>query len=62
MQNLGYKKRAATAECINGQTRNRGLYQFTVRGLEKVRTAAIWYALAHNIMRANSMRRSAIAA
>ncbi len=47
-----YKERAATAECVNAQARNRGLRQFCVRGLAKVRTMALWYALAHNLMRA----------
>ncbi len=32
-----YKNRAATAECVNAQSRNRGLQQFRVRGLAKVR-------------------------
>jgi hypothetical protein len=44
-----YKERAATAECANAQARNRGLKQFVVRGLEKVKAIALWYALAHNI-------------
>src|SRR3954468_4888750 len=30
-----YKERAATAECVNAQARNRGLRQFLVRGIEK---------------------------
>ena len=47
-----YKQRAAIAECVNAQARNRGLRQFMVRGLDKVRTVALWYALAHNLMRA----------
>jgi len=47
-----YKERAATAECVNAQARNRGLRQFLVRGLPKVRVIALWYALAHNLMRA----------
>jgi len=46
-----YKERAATAECVNAQARNRGLRQLAVRGLAKVRTIALWYALAHNLMR-----------
>jgi transposase len=46
-----YKERAATAECANAQARNRGLQQFNVRGLAKVKTALLWYALAHNVMR-----------
>ena len=47
-----YKERAATAECVNAQARNRGLRQLCVRGLAKVRAIALWYALAHNLMRA----------
>jgi transposase len=47
-----YKERAATAECVNAQARNRGLRQLPVRGLAKVRVIALWYALAHNLLRA----------
>jgi transposase len=47
-----YRERAATAECVNAQARNRGLRQLPVRGLGKVLTIALWYALAHNLMRA----------
>lgn len=43
-----YRKRSATAEFPNAGCRNRGLSQFRVRGLEKVRTIAVWQALAHN--------------
>jgi transposase len=46
-----YKQRAATAECANAQARNRGLRQFPVRGLTKVTAIALWFALAHNMMR-----------
>lgn len=46
-----YKKRAATAECVNAQSRNRGLQQFRVRGLEKVKCVMLMFALAHNLMR-----------
>jgi transposase len=46
-----YKQRAATAECVNAQARNRGLRQFLVRGLDKVRAVLLWYALAHNLRR-----------
>ena len=45
-----YKKRAATAECINAQARNRGLQQLPVRGLVKVKAVARLFALAHNLM------------
>jgi Transposase DDE domain len=44
-----YKQRAATAECANAQARNRGLTQFLVRGMDKVKVIALWYALAHNM-------------
>lgn len=46
-----YKERAATAECVNAQTRNHGLRQFMVRGLEKVKCVATWFAIAHNMAR-----------
>jgi transposase len=46
-----YKERAATAECVNALARQRGLQQFRVRGLAKVRTVAVWFALAHNLRR-----------
>jgi len=46
-----YKQRAATAECVNAIARGRGLNQFLVRGLNKVKAMALWYALAHNLMR-----------
>jgi len=45
-----YKERAATAECCNAQARNRGLRQFVVRGLDKVRNIAVWHALTHNMV------------
>jgi len=46
-----YKDRAATAECVNAQARNRGLLRMPVRGLAKVRCVVRLYALAHNFMR-----------
>jgi transposase len=51
-----YKQRASTAECVNAQARNRGLQRFLVRGLSKVKAIALWYALAHNVMRAETLR------
>ena len=50
-----YKDRAATAECVNAISRNRGLQQFRVRGSPKVLAVVLWYALAHNLMRAVSL-------
>lgn len=46
-----YQKRAATAECVNAIARRRGLTQFLVRGINKVKAVVLWYALAHNLMR-----------
>lgn len=54
-----YKDRAATAECVNAAARNRGLRQFLVRGRRKVRAVALWYALAHNLMRMLVLRATA---
>lgn len=51
-----YKERASTAECVNAIARNRGLRQFTVRGLKKIRAVILWYILAHNLMRAHGLR------
>ena len=45
-----YKQRAATAECANAQARNRGLTQFLVRSVAKVKIVALWHALTHNMM------------
>jgi hypothetical protein len=50
-----YKQRAATAECVNAIARGRGLTQFLVRGLSKVKAVALWFAIAHNLMRAISL-------
>ena len=46
-----YKQRAATAECVNAQTRNRGLRQFPVRGMLKAKAIVLWHALAQNLLR-----------
>lgn len=53
---LIYKDRASTAECVNALARQRGLQQFLVRGLDKVRTMAIWFVLAHNLRRWGTLR------
>ncbi len=53
-----YKERAATAECVNAIARNRGLQRFLVRGLRKIKAIALWFALAHNMMRAINLRAS----
>jgi transposase len=46
-----YKLRAATAECVNAQARNRGLQRLPVRGRAKARCVVLLFALAHNLMR-----------
>jgi transposase/IS5 family transposase len=52
-----YKARAATSECVNALARNRGLQRFLVRGLNKARAVLLWFALAHNLLRAATLRR-----
>jgi len=51
-----YKERAATSECVNAAARNRGLQQLLVRGLHKGRAILLWFALAHNLLRAAALR------
>ena len=46
-----YKDRAANAECVNAQVRNRGLQRMPVRGLLKAKAVALLHALAHNLKR-----------
>jgi transposase len=57
-----YKGRAATAECVNAQARNRGLVRLLVRGLAKVKAVALWFALAHNVACGLRLRASAAVA
>lgn len=54
-----YKERAATAECVNAQARNRGLVRLLVRGLKKVKAIALWFAITHNVLRALTLRAAA---
>jgi transposase len=54
-----YRQRAATAEWVNALARNRGLQQFRVRGLDKVRSVLLWFALAHNLDRTLAIRAGA---
>ena len=46
-----YQRRAAIAEFPNADCRNRGLYQFRVRGLAKTKAQTLWHVLAFNWMR-----------
>jgi transposase/IS5 family transposase len=54
-----YRQRAAVSECVNALARNRGLQRLLVRGVRKVRAVLLWFALAHNLLRAVSLRRLA---
>lgn len=51
-----YKERASTAEWVNAQTRNHGLYGVRVRGRPKVLVVVLWHALAHNYGRLKALR------
>lgn len=46
-----YRLRAAAAEFPNATCRNQGLHQFSVRGLFKAKSQALWHALANNFRR-----------
>ncbi len=50
-----YKQRCKT-EFPNAVCRNRGLQQFLVRGLEKVKSVVLWYVLIHNLFRMVALR------
>lgn len=46
-----YRERGATAELVNAQCRAQGLWQFLVRGVDKVRSVALLHALTNNMRR-----------
>jgi transposase/exonuclease VII small subunit len=46
-----YKTRSSIAEFPNADCRNRGLIQFRVRGLVKVKSQTLWHVLAFNFLR-----------
>jgi transposase len=46
-----YKERGATAELVNAQCRAQGLWQFLVRGTQKVRSVALLHAITNNMRR-----------
>jgi transposase len=54
-----YRERCETAEWVNARARNRGLRQFVVRGLKKVLSSSLWYALAHNLTQTLMLRTKA---
>lgn len=45
------KQRPSVAEFANADCRNRGLQQFNVRGLSKVKVVALWHAICFNLRR-----------
>ena len=45
-----YKLRCQTAEWVNAQARNRGLYQMPLRGTVKCRLVGLLYAISHNLL------------
>lgn len=55
-----YRERASTIECVNALARNRGLQQFRVRGLERVRAVVLLFVLAHNVARTMSLMKKAL--
>ncbi len=50
-----YRQRCKT-EWPNAVCRNRGLEQFLVRGLEKVKSVVLWHVLIHNLLRMVALR------
>ena len=56
-----YKQRA-TAECPNAWARRMGLSRLLVRGKDEARAVLLWFALAHNMLRAFALRRRAMPA
>ncbi len=56
-----YKLRART-ECPNAWGRRMSLGQLMVRGKHKARAVLLWFALAHNMLRAFTLRQAAVAA
>lgn len=57
----GVYKRRAMGECINARLRQWRLYQFTVRGIAKVRAVLCLHALANNILQSHRLLHSAAA-
>lgn len=50
-----YKRRPSIAEFPNAVFRNRGLRQFLVRGLDKVRSTTLWHVFAFNFTRMQTL-------
>ena len=55
----GVFRRRPMGECINARFRQWGLSQFTVRGVHKIKTALLWFALANNILAGHRLKLAA---
>jgi transposase len=55
-----YKLRCQTAEWVNAQARNRGLYQMPVRGTVKCLLVGLLYAISHNLLIGMKLRAEAM--
>jgi hypothetical protein len=53
---LIYRLRGQTAEWVNAQCRNRGLWQMPVRGQPRCRIVALLYAITHNLVVGGRLR------
>ena len=56
---LIYRLRAQTAEWVNAQCRNRGLWFMPVRGQPRCRIIALLFAITHNLVVAERLRTAA---
>jgi IS5 family transposase len=53
------RQRPGAAEWVHAQVSNRGLIRVLVRGLAKVRSVALWHALAINLLQGSALRAAA---
>lgn len=53
---LVYKLRSQTIEWANAGVRQRGLYQFRVRGRQQAKAVLLWLALIHNLLVSRRLR------
>jgi transposase len=56
---LIYRLRCQTAEWVNAQCRNRGFWHMPVRGRPRCRMVALLFAIAHNLVVGERLRRAA---
>ncbi len=53
---LIYRLRGQTAELVNAQCRNRGLWHMPVRGRPRCRIVGLLYAITHNLVVVERLR------